>query len=143
MAAEAEAAREARAKVIAAEGEQRASRALKEAAEVINESPAALQVLYIIYSLILSLSLLRQPTSSCSPCPLSSFPLSPGRYTCPLSPTLPLPCSPLSVLYCQRGNNNTHTGWRCYSGPTCHPPPSSCLLLCHILIQLCICRFVV
>lgn len=44
MAAEAEAAREARAKVIAAEGEQRASRALKEAADVINESPAALQV---------------------------------------------------------------------------------------------------
>lgn len=35
MAAEAEATREARAKVIAAEGEQRASRALKEAAEVI------------------------------------------------------------------------------------------------------------
>ena len=35
MAAEAEAAREARAKVIAAEGEQRASRALKEASEVI------------------------------------------------------------------------------------------------------------
>ena len=34
MAAEAEAAREARAKVIAAEGEQKASRALKEAAEV-------------------------------------------------------------------------------------------------------------
>ncbi|CAG0923123.1 unnamed protein product, partial [Notodromas monacha] len=44
MAAEAEAAREARAKVIAAEGEQKASRALKEAADVINESPAALQV---------------------------------------------------------------------------------------------------
>ena len=35
MAAEAEATREARAKVIAAEGEQRASKALKEAAEVI------------------------------------------------------------------------------------------------------------
>ena len=30
--------------VIAAEGEQKASRALKEAAEVIQESPAALQV---------------------------------------------------------------------------------------------------
>ena len=45
MAAEAEAAREARAKVIAAEGEQKASRALKEAAEVIAESPAALQVM--------------------------------------------------------------------------------------------------
>lgn len=44
MAAEAEATREARAKVIAAEGEQRASRALKEAAEVISQSPSALQV---------------------------------------------------------------------------------------------------
>lgn len=45
MAAEAEAAREARAKVIAAEGEMKASRALKEASDVIIESPAALQVL--------------------------------------------------------------------------------------------------
>ena len=45
MAAEAEAAREARAKVIAAEGEHKASRALRHAAEVIAESPAALQVL--------------------------------------------------------------------------------------------------
>ena len=44
MAAEAEAAREARAKVIAAEGEHKASRALKHAAEIINDSPAALQV---------------------------------------------------------------------------------------------------
>ena len=44
MAAEAEAAREARAKVIAAEGEHKASRALRHAAEVIAESPAALQV---------------------------------------------------------------------------------------------------
>ena len=44
MAAEAEAAREARAKVIAAEGEQKASKALREAAEVIIDSPAALQV---------------------------------------------------------------------------------------------------
>merc|ERR1711964_911532 len=47
MAAEAEAAREARAKVIAAEGEQKASRALKEAADVISESPAALQLRYL------------------------------------------------------------------------------------------------
>ena len=46
MAAEAEAAREARAKVIAAEGEHRASRALRHAAEVIVDSPAALQVLF-------------------------------------------------------------------------------------------------
>ena len=44
MAAEAEAAREARAKVIAAEGEHKASRALKHAAEIIIDSPAALQV---------------------------------------------------------------------------------------------------
>ena len=44
MAAEAEAAREARAKVIAAEGEHKASRALRHAAEVICDSPAALQV---------------------------------------------------------------------------------------------------
>ena len=45
MAAEAEASREARAKVIAAEGEQNASRALKEAADTIASSPAALQVI--------------------------------------------------------------------------------------------------
>ena len=44
MAAEAEAARNARAKVIAAEGEHKASRALKHAAEVIVDNPAALQV---------------------------------------------------------------------------------------------------
>ena len=47
MAAEAEAAREARAKVIAAEGEHKASRALKQAAEVIVDSPAALQLRYL------------------------------------------------------------------------------------------------
>ena len=47
MAAEAEAAREARAKVIAAEGEQKASKALKEASDIITESPAALQLRYL------------------------------------------------------------------------------------------------
>ena len=45
MAAEAEAAREARAKVIAAEGEHKASRALRHAAEIIEDSPGAIQVL--------------------------------------------------------------------------------------------------
>ena len=45
MAAEAEAARNARAKVIAAEGEHKASRSLRQAAEVIMDSPAALQVI--------------------------------------------------------------------------------------------------
>ena len=44
MAAEAEAARNARAKVIAAEGEHKASRALRHAAEIITDNPAALQV---------------------------------------------------------------------------------------------------
>ena len=44
MAAEAEAAREAKAKIIAADGEEKASRALRQAAEVIVQSPAALQV---------------------------------------------------------------------------------------------------
>ncbi|XP_073796468.1 uncharacterized protein isoform X1 [Danio rerio] len=47
MAAEAEASRDARAKVIAAEGEMKASRALKEAANVMSESPAALQLRYM------------------------------------------------------------------------------------------------
>merc|ERR1740124_900839 len=47
MAAEAEAARNARAKVIAAEGEHKSSRALRHAAEVIMDSPAALQLRYL------------------------------------------------------------------------------------------------
>ncbi|XP_013868207.1 stomatin (EPB72)-like 3a [Austrofundulus limnaeus] len=47
MAAEAEASREARAKIIAAEGEMNASRALKEASLVIAEAPSALQLRYL------------------------------------------------------------------------------------------------
>ena len=47
MATEAEATREARAKVISAEGEQKASIALKEAADMINQSPVALQLRYL------------------------------------------------------------------------------------------------
>jgi len=47
MAAEAEAAREARAKVIAAEGEHKSSRALAHAAEIISQTPAALQLRYL------------------------------------------------------------------------------------------------
>jgi erythrocyte band 7 integral membrane protein len=47
MAAEAEASREARAKVIAAEGEQKSARALKDASDIICESPAALQLRYL------------------------------------------------------------------------------------------------
>ena len=47
MAAEAEASREARAKVIAVEGEQKASRSLKEASDVISDNPSALQLRYL------------------------------------------------------------------------------------------------
>ena len=47
MAAEAEASRDARAKVIAAEGEQKASIALRQAADVIHQSPVALQLRYL------------------------------------------------------------------------------------------------
>jgi len=47
MAAEAEAAREAKAKIIAAEGEMNASKNLKEAADTIAGSPAALQLRYL------------------------------------------------------------------------------------------------
>ena len=47
MAAEAEAARESRAKVIAAEGEMKASTALKQASDVISDSPSALQLRYL------------------------------------------------------------------------------------------------
>ncbi|KRX97213.1 Protein unc-1, partial [Trichinella pseudospiralis] len=47
MAAEAEAAREARAKVVAAEGEMKASRALKEAADVLADSPVAIQLRHL------------------------------------------------------------------------------------------------
>lgn len=47
MAAEAEATRKAGAKIIAAEGEQKASRALSDAAGVIAESPHALQLRFL------------------------------------------------------------------------------------------------
>ena len=47
MAAEAEAARHARAKVVAAEGEHKASRSLRHAADIIAECPSALQVYFI------------------------------------------------------------------------------------------------
>ncbi len=47
MAAEAEATREAQAKIIAARGEFDASQALKEASDVINQSPGALQLRYL------------------------------------------------------------------------------------------------
>uniref|UniRef100_A0A8C5RDE0 Band 7 domain-containing protein n=1 Tax=Laticauda laticaudata TaxID=8630 RepID=A0A8C5RDE0_LATLA len=47
MAAEAEASRDARAKVIAAEGEMNASKALQKAAAIICENPATLQLRYL------------------------------------------------------------------------------------------------
>ena len=47
MAAEAEASREARAKVIDAEGEQKASIALREAADTISQNPVAFQLRFL------------------------------------------------------------------------------------------------
>lgn len=47
MAAEAEANRLARAKVIAAEGEKKSAQALKEASDVMSKSSAALQLRYL------------------------------------------------------------------------------------------------
>lgn len=47
MATEAEAAREARAKVIAAEGEMKSSKALKDASDIMSQSPGALQLRYL------------------------------------------------------------------------------------------------
>lgn len=47
MATEAEASREARAKVIAAEGEMKSSLALKQASDIMCKSPAALQLRYL------------------------------------------------------------------------------------------------
>merc|ERR1719370_1257277 len=47
MAAEAEAQRDAKAKIIAAEGEMNASKSLKEAADVISSSASALQLRYL------------------------------------------------------------------------------------------------
>ena len=62
MAAEAEAAREARAKVIAAEGEHKSSRALAHAAEIISQTPAALQVRWFLELLrIIDCQLLTNP----------------------------------------------------------------------------------
>ena len=47
MAVEAEASRDAKAKVIAAIGEQKASLSLKQAADVIKSSPVAIQLRYL------------------------------------------------------------------------------------------------
>ena len=74
MAAEAEAAREARAKVIAAEGEQKASRALREASEVIAESSSALQLRYLQVILQMKISFLSRATATYH---TSRFPLFP------------------------------------------------------------------
>jgi hypothetical protein len=48
--------------VIAAEGEQKASRALKEASDIISESPAALQLRYGTECLVM-----QEAVSLCSP----------------------------------------------------------------------------
>jgi erythrocyte band 7 integral membrane protein len=47
MATEAEATREARAKLIAANGEENASKALKEAADIMSQNPISVQLRYL------------------------------------------------------------------------------------------------
>ena len=68
MAAEAEASRQARAKVIEAEGEQKASKALKEASDIISASPAALQ-LRLDYKTQTLTNYKHSPLDICKPCP--------------------------------------------------------------------------
>ncbi|XP_022698710.1 band 7 protein AGAP004871-like isoform X1 [Varroa jacobsoni] len=63
MAAEAEAAREARAKVIAAEGEQKSSRALKEAADVIAQVRSSLFLNFHRVSITLPYKVSSNPTT--------------------------------------------------------------------------------
>merc|ERR1712088_641844 len=75
MAAEAEAAREARAKVVAAEGEQKASFHLKEAALVLEESTSALQLRYLQ---TLSAISSEQSSTIVFPFPIDSLSLSMG-----------------------------------------------------------------
>ena len=53
MAAEAEATREARAKVIAAEGEQKASRALKEASDIISGNFSLKKFQYLVIFIVI------------------------------------------------------------------------------------------
>ena len=76
MAAEAEATREAQAKIIAAEGEHKASRSLKHAAEVLGDSHAAMQV-----NRVLGCFNLRPSSHSFDISKLST--LSPQRRTAP------------------------------------------------------------
>ena len=64
MAAEAEATRQARAKVIEAEGEQKASKALKEASDIISSSEAALQLRYNVLVIFRKLILIFQISSN-------------------------------------------------------------------------------
>lgn len=85
MAAEAEAAREARAKVIAAEGEQKASKALRNAAEVISMSPQALQLRYLQ---TLNSIAAEKNSTIVFPLPLEIFPAFQSR------PLAPLPITP-------------------------------------------------
>ena len=56
MAAEAEAAREARAKVIRANGEEKATKALKQAADELVDSPCAMQLRYLQVDYLLKIS---------------------------------------------------------------------------------------
>ena len=75
MAAEAEAAREARAKVIAAKGEQKASGALRAAAETMEQAPAALQLRFLQVSRTFRANLISRQIMKCLILSLPTLPL--------------------------------------------------------------------
>lgn len=93
MAAEAEAAREARAKVIAAEGEQKASKALRNAAEVIAMSPQAIQLRYLQ---TLNSIAAEKNSTIVFPLPIEMFSCFQGRAMAPVSS--PTPINPIQEL---------------------------------------------
>uniref|UniRef100_A0A183CPN0 PHB domain-containing protein n=1 Tax=Globodera pallida TaxID=36090 RepID=A0A183CPN0_GLOPA len=86
MAAEAEAGREARAKVVAAEGEKRASIALRDAASIIAETPAALQLRYL--QTLNTISAERNSTII-FPFPIDFMPFVPPQNTKKTAPSSP------------------------------------------------------
>ncbi|XP_032589080.1 band 7 protein AGAP004871 isoform X2 [Drosophila mojavensis] len=90
MAAEAEASRDARAKVIAAEGEKKSATALKEASDVISSSPSALQLRYLQ-----TLSSISAEKNSTIVFPLPMELLTP--YLAKYSPMASLPPKPLQL----------------------------------------------
>ncbi|KAH7715163.1 Protein MEC-2 b [Aphelenchoides avenae] len=101
MAAEAEASREARAKVIAAEGEQQASKALSNAASVIAENSTAIQLRFL------------QTLNSIRCESRSDLFLAHGRFSAEKNHTIifPFPMEVVRALLKRNKNNKTMLKW--------------------------------